>query len=106
MQTPLRITFRHCDYSDALANRARELIERLERFHDHIVSCNVVVEAPSAHHAKGGPFTVTLTIAVPRSVIAVDTAHASREEHADPYLALRDAVDTAKRQLRQLALAS
>ncbi|MFO7580262.1 MAG: HPF/RaiA family ribosome-associated protein [Nitrosomonas halophila] len=46
MQIPLEITFRNMDPSAAVEARLREKAEKLERFHDHIMSCRIVVEAP------------------------------------------------------------
>ena len=106
MQTPLRVTFRHCDHSDALRSRVSESLAHLERFHENIIGCHAVIEGPSARHAKGGEFTVGLQIAVPGSIVNVSTARTPRDAHVDPYCAVRDAFDSAKRQLRQLAIAT
>jgi ribosome-associated translation inhibitor RaiA len=57
MQTPLRITFRHMRTSPAVEALVREHVERLERFHDRITGCHVVVEAPPAHRNKGADYT-------------------------------------------------
>ncbi len=102
MQTPIRLTFRHIDHSAALEKRAHELLARIERFHRAIVDCHVVVEGPSAHHAKGAPFTVTVDLSLPGSTVHVNSAKSLRPSHEDPYVALRDAFDIAKRQLRDL----
>lgn len=100
MQTPLRLTFRHIDSSPALEARVRDLTARLERFHDHIIGCQVVIEAPPGHAGKGGPFAVKIEVTVPGGAINVNSAHALRPEHADVYVALRDAFDSVKRQLQ------
>lgn len=100
MQTPLRLTFRHVDSSPALEARVRDLAARLERFHDRIISCQVVIEAPSGHRRKGGPFTVKVEVTVPGGAINVNSAHAIHPEHADVYVALRDAFDGVARQLQ------
>ena len=44
MQTPLQISFRHRETSDAVEARIRSRIEELERFFDRIIACRVVVE--------------------------------------------------------------
>jgi ribosomal subunit interface protein len=103
MQTPLQITFRHLDSSAALEARIREHVERLERFHDRITGCHVVVEAPPAHRNKGAPFDVKIDVSVPGSEIAVRSRHAEREEHMDVYVALRDAFDSVRRLLQDYA---
>ena len=100
MQTPLSLTFRHLDHSLAVEARVRELVARLERFHDRIISCKVVIEAPPAHQHQGGPFAAKIELTIPGEVINVNSAHKARPEHADVYVALRDAFDDIKRQLQ------
>ena len=53
MQIPLEISFRNMDPSPAVEARIREKAAKLERFHDRIIGCTVVVEAPHKHHHKG-----------------------------------------------------
>jgi ribosomal subunit interface protein len=96
MQTPLRITFRHMPSSPSVEARVRELVERLERFHDRITGCHVIVEAPPAHRNKGAPFDVKIDLTVPGGNIAVRSERAEHEEHTDVYVALRDAFDSVR----------
>jgi ribosomal subunit interface protein len=103
MQTPLRLTFRHVDSSQAIETRVRELTARLGRFHDRIIDCRVVIEAPPGHSGKGGPFTVKVEVTVPGGAINANSAHALHPEHTDVYVALRDAFDAVTRQLRDYA---
>jgi Sigma 54 modulation protein / S30EA ribosomal protein len=98
-----RITFRSADRSAALEERARELAARLGRFHDRITGCRIVVEGPSLHHATGGTFTVSFEVAIPGGVIYAISGQAPRPEHSDPYVALRDAFENARRQLKSFA---
>ena len=53
MSLPLQITFRHMDPSPALETRIRELATRLEKFSEHIMRCQVVVEPPAHHKHQG-----------------------------------------------------
>lgn len=101
MQTPLRITFRHMPSSPAVEARIREHIDRLERFHDGITGCHVVIEAPPAHRNKGAPFDVKIDMTVPGREIAVRSERAENEAHTDVYVALRDAFDAARRLLQE-----
>jgi ribosomal subunit interface protein len=103
MQTPLRLTFRHLDSSQAIEARVRDLTARLERFHDRIIGCRVVIEAPPGHSGKGGPFAVKVEVTVPGGAINANSAHAPHPEHADVYVALRDAFDAVTRQLQDYA---
>jgi ribosomal subunit interface protein len=103
MQTPLRITFRHMDSSPAVEARIREHVDRLERFHDRLTGCHVVVEAPPAHRNKGAPFEIKIDLTVPGGDIAVHSERAEHEAHTDVYVALRDAFDSARRMLQDYA---
>ena len=98
MQTPLQITIRDVDHSEALETRIRDKAQKLEEFFKHIMSCRVVVEAPHKHHHQGKQFNVRIDIGVPGNEIVVN-----RDHHEDVYVALRDAFDAAKRQLEDYA---
>ena len=94
MQTPLQITIRDIEHSDALETHIREKAGKLEEFFDRIISCKVVVEMPHKHHNQGKHFNVRVDILVPGNEIVVN-----RDRSEDVYVALRDAFDAAKRQL-------
>ena len=100
MQTPLRITFHHLQRSPAVEARVREHVERLERFHQRIIGCQVIVEAPAAHHHKGAPFNVKVALSLPGAEINVHSERTGNPAHADVYVALRDAFDIVKRCLK------
>jgi ribosomal subunit interface protein len=103
MQTPLQITFRHLQSSPAVEARVREYVERLERFHQRITGCQVIVEAPAAHRNKGAPFNVKIALSLPAAEINVHSERSDDAAHADVYVALRDAFDTVKRCLKDHA---
>lgn len=103
MQTPLRVTFRHLQPSPAVEARVREHVERLERFHQRITGCQVIVEAPAAHHHNGAPFNVKIALSLPGAEINVHSQHSDDTAHADVYVALRDAFDVVKRCLKDHA---
>ena len=94
MKTPLQITFRDFERSDALETHIREKAEKLETYFEPIMSCRVVVEMPHQHKNQGKLFNVRIDIGVPGSEIVVN-----RDKHEDVYVALRDAFDAARRQL-------
>lgn len=102
MQTPVQITFRHMAPSDAVRARVFDLIDRLERFHGRITSCQVVVEAPAKHQRHGAPFEVRVDLELPGKDLHVRSDQLSQESHADVYIALRDAFDSLKRKLHSL----
>jgi ribosomal subunit interface protein len=98
MQSPLKITIHGVNRSEAVDKRIRAKVENLEEFFNHITSCHVVVEMPHKHQQQGSQFNVRIDIVVPGNEIVVTRDHAE-----DVYVALRDAFDAAKRQLKDYA---
>jgi ribosomal subunit interface protein len=98
MRLPLHITLRDIPPSDALEAAIREKAEKLDQFHPNIMACRVTVEIPGKHKHQGKEFSVRLDITVPGKEIVIN-----RDRHEDVYVALRDAFDTAKRQLEDYA---
>lgn len=94
MQTQLQITVRDMPHSEALETYIREKVKKMDGFFDSLVSCRVVVEVPHRHRQQGNQFNVRIDMGVPGNEIVVN-----RDAHEDPYVALRDAFDAAKRQL-------
>ena len=65
METPLEVSFRNMDRSDAVEARVREKTEKLEQFFDRITSCRVTIEAINRQHTKGNLYQVHIEIGVP-----------------------------------------
>lgn len=108
MQTPLQITFRHIEQSDALEARIREHADKLRRYHDNIIACRVVFDAPHRHHHKGNlyhvsVYHVSVDVRVPGHEIAVSREADERQDHQDAYVAVRDAFEAVYKQLRAVA---
>lgn len=99
MQLPLELTFRDMDHSDAMEAKIRERAEKLDRFHDHIMSCRVMVEAPHKHNHKGKIYHVSLDVTVPGTELVVNRDPKDNHAHEDAYVAIRDAFDAMERQL-------
>ncbi len=99
MKLPLQITFRNVDPSVAMEARIRALAGRLEKFSARITSCRVIVESVSHRRHQGALFLVRIVIAVPRGEISTGDARRRDHAHEDPYVALRDAFDAARRKL-------
>lgn len=97
MQVPLQITTRGIPRSPALEAGIREKAAKLEEFHPRITSCHVAVEESGKHRHQGRSFTVRIDLRVPGREIAV-----TRDHHEDVFVALRDAFDSAKRQLEEV----
>lgn len=99
MQTEPQVSFRHMTHSDAVEEIIRERIARLEKTSDHITSCRVVVEPAAQHQTRGNLFHVRVHIGVPGEEIVVTSEPAAHTEAQDIQVALRDAFDSARRQL-------
>jgi ribosomal subunit interface protein len=97
MQVPLQITVRNVPHSSALDARIRDKAAKLEEFDPRIISCHVTVEESGKHQHQGRQFAVHIDLRVPGREIAV-----TREHHEDVFVALRDAFDSATRQLEDV----
>ena len=103
MQTPLEIVFQGMSSSFAIEERIRKEADKLERYHGRITACRVVIEAPHRRHEKGNLFNVRVELTVPgRPPIVVSRNPTENRAHEEPYVALRDAFDAARRQLQDI----
>ena len=98
MRVPIQITVLNLPHSAALEARARKLAEKLERFHRHIVSCRVGIEELRRHRSRGRLFHVRVDLRIPGKEIVSNHRH-----DKDPYLAVRDAFLSLRRQLEDAA---
>jgi ribosomal subunit interface protein len=98
VKIPLQITFRNMSHSDAIEAKINEKAAKLDRYYDRIMSCRVVVEESQRRQHQGKLFSVHIDITAPGKELAV-----TREENEDPYVAVRDAFDTAVRRIEEHA---
>ena len=87
------------DPSPALETALRERADKLEKFCGEIIGCRVIVEAPHKHHNKGNLYHLRIDVTVPGKEIVVKRSPDKHHAHEDPYVALRDAFDSVRRQL-------
>jgi ribosomal subunit interface protein len=95
MQIPIEITLRDIPHSDAVETRIREKIEKLDRFHERVMSCRVTVESPQQRKHQGKLYSVHIDIKVPGGGELV----VNRIQNEDIYVAIRDAFNAVARQL-------
>jgi ribosome-associated translation inhibitor RaiA len=100
---PVTVTFRHIDRSAALASRAMELARKLWRYDDRISECHLTIEGRHHQHSNARLFVVKVDVHVPGARIHADNQHGDGDLHGDVYVALRDAIGDARRQLQQLS---
>ncbi len=84
--------------SEALEEAILDRAAKLDRFNPHVVSCRAVVEEVARHKQQGKEFVVRLDIKIPGGEVAIN-----REHSEDPFVAMRDAFDAARRQLEDHA---
>ena len=109
------ITYRNMAGSQWLDTEIQKRAAKLSTFYPQILSCKVIVEIPHRHHEQGNRFHIRIDITVPGERIIAgqgpnlhlahfDGEHESRTTKTvvrkDASLAVRQAFDAAKRQLR------
>ena len=100
MQFPVQIEFRNMDRSEAMERAIEERLEKLDRFASDVMRCKVTVEAPHRHHGKGNIYHVLVDLHVPGAEIVANRDPSRNHAHEDPYVAVRDAINAAARQLQ------
>jgi ribosome-associated translation inhibitor RaiA len=85
--------------SDFVWNDVWDHAEKLERFYDRIMSCQVTVWAPHHHQHQGKIYHVKVRIHFPGGEINVTTEPEQNAAHEDVYVAIRDAFDAVRRRL-------
>ncbi len=86
MQVPLQITMRNVDHSQAVEERIREKANKLNKFSDDIISCQVVVEKGQGHRQNGMLHNIRLHVCLPGKDLVIN-----RNEQENLYLAIREA---------------
>jgi ribosomal subunit interface protein len=95
MKQPLNVLFLGMDASDAVEAAARKKANRLGRFCPDILSCRVTIEVANKHQLQGRPFSVRVDVRIPEHELSVSRVH-----DEDVHVALREAFDDMKRQLK------
>lgn len=96
---PVQITFRGLDPSAAIDHAVRAHAAKLERLHDRLTGCHVIVELPHRRQHQGKVYDVRIDLTLPGDEIAVSRDRSANHAHEDVYVAIRDAFDAARRQL-------
>lgn len=99
MNTQLELTFRDMESSDSTEFVVREQLEKLERHCPSLVSCRVVISAPTKRQTKGGHFHVKVDLKLPGAEIVADRDPEEKHSHEDCHSAVRDAFRAALREI-------
>jgi ribosomal subunit interface protein len=100
MKFPLQVSFKDIEISDFVYQDIVEHAEKLERFFDRIVSCQVVVSAPHHRHKHGNVYHIQVRLHLPGSEIIFTTEPEKNHAHEDVYVAIRDAFGAVERRLK------
>jgi cold shock CspA family protein len=101
METAVKIDYHGMEPSDSIHNRVAELVVKLEGVFGRITSCHVGVKAPSQHHRQGGPYEVSVQLALPGGrEVNVRRTPKLDQRHTDPLFAVNDAFRRARRQMQ------
>lgn len=100
MQTPLQITFKDTQTSEFIEARIRERVDRLERYHPHIIGCRVVVEVPHKSPGSGKvPLGVAVEVEVPGKLLVAKGEEEMRELKGDRTAVINRVFEAMARQL-------
>jgi ribosomal subunit interface protein len=99
MEIPLQITFSNLPWSEAVEASIRGHVAKLDRYHQHIMSCRVVVEVQHKHHQHGNHYHVRIEVKVPGAVLVASRQPGTHHRYTDRNVAIRDAFDAIRRQL-------
>lgn len=97
MKLPIQITFKNMRSSEALATHLHAKAAKLDHFHEHIISCRIVLEMTQKHQHQGKLFRARLDIKLPGHELVFN-----HHENEDIYVAIRDSFNAAARELKQL----
>ena len=95
------VVFHNLDPSEFLERIIREKAAKLTRFFADIIHCRVTIEAPHHHQHQGRLYRAGITLKVPGQHIVVSKSSSNNPQHEDAYVAIRDAFESAKHQLRR-----
>ena len=95
----LQICFHNLAHSEAVEIKVRQRAQKLERICEDITSCRVAIEAPR-YRASGNAFAVHIEVAVPGEKLVATRQPADERRPEDVYVAIREAFDTMRRQLK------
>ncbi len=99
MAVPISITFRGMAVSEALRARIEERAQRLDRFAEDILACNVVVNACEHKHHHGNRYNVRASVTLGDCTIETGHTPSPDSSHADAYLAVTHTFNALRRRV-------
>ena len=103
MQVPLELTIKGVTDSNAIEEIIHGRIEKLEKIYDNIISCRVAIEKTLKDQQSGNPYRIRLNLRIPKNrEIIIKRAPGGNPDNGNLGAMVRDAFDTAQRQLKEL----
>ncbi len=100
MSPDVQISFRGMGPSPSVETQVQHRAADLLRLSDRVTACRVTLEAAHRRHHQGTIYHVRVDLAVPGGKIVVNREPCEDHAHEDMHVAVRDAFDAARRQLR------
>jgi cold shock CspA family protein len=101
MQTPVQVDYHGGPVPAHIRDSVATHVAGLEKRFGRITTCRVSVKPPTGHHRTGGPYEVTIHLALPnRREVTVDRHTNADERFADPAFAVNDAFKRVRRRLQ------
>jgi len=102
MDIPLELAFHNMAPSAGLTQAVGRQVARLERFHDHIIGCRVVIEMPHKSHRLGSnapDVHVLLRVPGREIVVSRELAHLGKRP-SNAYAVVTDAFEAVRQHLQ------
>ncbi len=104
MHSDPEIHFHGIDKSEAIEERVREKVAKLERHFGRMTRCRVVLEAPHRNPQKPKVYQIKIEISLPRrKPLVISHERAGSHAHEELALAIREAFEAARRKADELA---
>jgi len=103
MRVPVEVTYRNVRKSRKIETLIEEKAEKLNEFHDGIISCRISIEQEQESKKTGNPHHVRITLRVPPGQELVVNQKSSEDDPTEPVAAVvNEAFKTMSRQLKKL----
>lgn len=103
MRVPIEITYRNVAKKEAIEKLIHDKAEKLNDFHDGIVSCRISIELDQESKRSGNELHVRIAVRVPPGQELVVHEKSNEEGASEPLRAvINEAFKTMSRQLKKL----
>lgn len=99
MEKQPQVTVHGVEVTSEIQAQCFDEIDKLERYFDHIIGCNVVISAAHQHRHKGNLWDIRIDMSVPGQEIVVNRTPDQHHKDEDILVAVSEAFKRARRQL-------